>query len=161
MPRKKLPPGQVKETVGVKLTPAQRQTLEAIGARDGRKIGTVGRDLLLLGLDVFNALEAKQDEIERLHKAWSEAAEETRKDTMVIVQALLFRQRQTQTHTDHSQAKAQRSDKRPDQIVLPPGDSAEPRPEDYRNAKQLAVLVRTGTGNEIPQQTPRKKEGRK
>lgn len=61
MPRLKLPEGQVKETVGVKLPPAIIDELSEIGAAWDMKPGTVGRELLLLGLAFVRS--TRQDDL--------------------------------------------------------------------------------------------------
>lgn len=56
MPRPKLPTEKVKETLGIKLEPANLEEVQAIADATGRKAGSVGRDLLLLGLAVRKAI---------------------------------------------------------------------------------------------------------
>lgn len=60
MPRPKLPKDKVKETVGIKLTPDVITELEAIGKEWDCKLGTAGRELLLLGLAVYRAAQASE-----------------------------------------------------------------------------------------------------
>jgi hypothetical protein len=56
MPRPKLPEEQVKETVGVKLTPDVIRELNEIADAIGSRPSAVGRELLLLGLAVYKGV---------------------------------------------------------------------------------------------------------
>lgn len=55
MARPKLPTHLVKDTVGVKLTPDVIEELNAIAESVGSRPGTIGRELLLLGLAVYKS----------------------------------------------------------------------------------------------------------
>lgn len=57
MARPKLPKDQVKETVGVKLTPGDIAYLQRIADATGSTASGVGREFLLLGMAVYRSVK--------------------------------------------------------------------------------------------------------